>query len=244
MPAASFVEPPSAAAPAPAAGTGRLALVWQEALTAGARLRAGRQLVPDASAFRAQLIQLVAGATRDARAAGYEPADVELAAFAVVAYLDETVLNARQPALADWARRPLQDELFGNHMGGEWFFQHVERLLARPSAPELADLLEVYQLCLLLGFRGRYGADDFGALHAVAARVGERIARLRGAPGDLAPAWRPPADGFAGRDPWLRRLGLAAAASAVVAAALWGAYALSLDGAVGALRAVAVVAGR
>jgi type VI secretion system protein ImpK len=90
---------------------------------------------------------------------GYTSEDVRLAAFAVVALLDESALNARQPALADWARRPLQDELFGGHLAGEWFFQHVEQLLARPDSAALADVLEVHQLVLLLGFRGRYGHE-------------------------------------------------------------------------------------
>jgi type VI secretion system protein ImpK len=203
-------------------GAGRLAGAFQECLTTIVRLRADRQPVADAAAFRAQLLQLLARADADARAAGYDPADVRLAGFAVVALLDESVLNARQPALADWARRPLQEELFGNHMAGEWFYQHVEQLLARPDAAVLADLLEVHQLCLLLGFRGRYGAHDPGAVHAVAARMAERIARLRGTaavlpPGELAPAWRPPDDARVTRDPWVPRLALALAATVVLA---------------------------
>jgi type VI secretion system protein ImpK len=219
---------PSAAAPPADAGTGRLALAFQETLTAVARLRADRQPVADAGAFRAHMLQLLARADAEARAAGYDPADVQLAGFAVVALLDESALNARQPALADWARRPLQEELFGNHMAGEWFYQHVDQLLARPDAGPLADLLEVHQLCLLLGFRGRYGAHDPGAVHAVAARVGERVARLRGAPGDLAPAWRPPDDAAPALDPWVRRLALALAGALVLAAGLWGVGALTL----------------
>jgi type VI secretion system protein ImpK len=213
-----------------AVGTGRLALAFQETLTAVARLRADRQPVADADAFRAHMLQLLGRADADARAAGYDPADVRLAGFAVVALLDESALNARQAALADWARRPLQEELFGNHMAGEWFYQHVDQLLARPDSAPLADLLEVHQLCLLLGFRGRYGAHDPGAVHAVASRTGERIARLRAAAGDLAPAWRPPDDAVVGRDPWVRRLGLALAASLLLAAGLWGVGAVTLGG--------------
>src|SRR5205085_994158 len=117
----------------------------QEALTAVARLRADRQPITDAAAFRAQMLQLLGRAEQEARQAGYEPADVRMAVFAVVALLDESALNARQPALADWARRPLQEELFGVHMAGEWMFQNVEQLLARPDTPALADLLEVHQ---------------------------------------------------------------------------------------------------
>jgi type VI secretion system protein ImpK len=194
--------------------------------------------VPDAVAFRAQMTQLLQRADAEARAMGYTSEDVRLAAFAVVALLDESALNARQPALADWARRPLQDELFGGHLAGEWFFQHVEQLLARPDSAALADVLEVHQLVLLLGFRGRYG-HEAGSLQAIAGRVGERLARLRGTEGPLAPSWRPPAEIVTTRDPWIRRLTIALAASLVLAAALWGAGALTLAGATSEVRALA-----
>ncbi len=219
---------------------GRLAGALQESITAVVRLRAERQPVTDAASFRAQLTQLLARAEQEALGMGFSAQDARLAIFAVVAYLDESVLNARTAALADWARRPLQDELFGGHMGGEWFFQHLEQLLARPDSPELADLLEVHQLCLLLGFRGKYGAGDHGELHAISSRVGERLARMRGPSGDLAPAWRPPSDRVDTRDPWLRRLTIGAIASAVLMVALWGGYALLLRGGSKDIRALAI----
>jgi type VI secretion system protein ImpK len=241
---APFAAPPAPGfgAPAPVSSTdvlarGRLARMLQEALTAVVRLRAGRQPVPDAAAFRQQMTQLLSRADGEARQAGYPAEDVRLAIFAVVALLDESALNSRQPALADWARRPLQDELFGGHLAGEWFFQHVEQLLARPDSAILAELLEVHQLVLLLGFRGRYGQDS-GALQAIAVRVGDRLARLTGNPGELAPSWRPPADAVTTRDPWIRRLTIALAASAVLAVGLWGIGAVTLGSAVDQIRAV------
>ena len=221
---------------------GRLASVLQESITAVVRLRADRQPVTDAAAFRAQIIQLLTRAEQDALQAGFTAADARLAIFAVVAFLDESVLNTRTAALADWARRPLQDELFGGHMGGEWFFQHLDQLLSRPDSPELGDLLEVHQLCLLLGFRGKYGAGDNGQLHATTSRVAERLGRLRGAPGELAPHWPPPADRVDTKDPWLRRLTIAAITSVVLLAVLWGTYALTLRNAANDLRALAPVA--
>ena len=221
------------------ATAGRLANALQESLTAVVRLRAERQPVTDPVAFRAQLMQLLAKAEQDALGMGFTTQDARLALFAVVAFLDESVLNARLPALSDWARRPLQDELFGGHMGGEWFFQHVDQLLARPDSAELADLLEVHQLCLLLGFRGKYGAGDPGALYAVSTRVAERLARLRGPAGELAPHWHPPADAVSARDPWLRRLSIAAITSLVLLVALWGAYAYTLSSTNGDIRALA-----
>jgi type VI secretion system protein ImpK len=219
---------------------GRLANALQESITAVVRLRAERQPVTDAVAFRGQLTQLLARGEQDAIAMGFTAQDARLAIFAVVAYLDESVLNAGVPALADWARRPLQDELFGGHMGGEWFFQHLEQLLARPDSVELADLLEVHQLCLLLGFRGKFGAGDHGELHAISSRVNERLARMRGPYGDLAPAWKPPTDRVNTTDPWLRRLTMAAVASVVLLVALWGGYALLLRSGGNDIRALAV----
>jgi len=212
----------------PTAVPGRLAGTLQESITAILRVRANRQPVTDAAVFRTQMLQLLRTAEQEALAMGFSTADARLALFAVVAFLDESVLNIGSAALTDWARRPLQDELFGGHMGGEWFFQHIDQLLARPDAPELADLLEVHQLCLLLGFRGKYGAGDHGALHAITGRITERLHRLRGPAGELAPAWRPPDDRVDARDPWLRRLAIGAIGSVVLLVALWGTYAFLL----------------
>lgn len=221
---------------------GRLASALQEALTAVVRLRAGRQQVTDAASFRAQVMQVLARAEQDALAMGFTTQDARLAIFAVVAFLDESVLNARIPVLAEWARRPLQDELFGGHMGGEWFFQHIDQLLARPDSVEVAELLEVYQLCLLLGFRGKYGAGDNGQLHATTTRVAERLSRVRQIPRELAPQWAPPQDRVDTRDPWVRPLTIGAAAAVVLLAVLWGSYAFSLGGGTDAIRSLAPAA--
>ena len=64
----------------------------------------------------------------------------------MVAFLDESVLNSRNPIFADWLRKPLQEELFGTHIAGEVFFQNLQQLLGRSDSPDLADLLEIYHL--------------------------------------------------------------------------------------------------
>ena len=235
------VSPAMPAPVLPTIGTGRLALSLQEALTAIVRLRANRQPISDAGAFRTHMLQLFGRAEQEGRAAGYDPKDVQMAVFAVVALLDESVLNAGQPALAEWARQPLNQELFGTHMAGEWVFQNVDQLLARSDTPALADLLEVHQLIFLLGFRGRYGVADPAALHAYTSRVGDRIGRLRGVLGDLAPSWRPGNDAVAGRDPWIRPLALGVAASFVLAVALWGVGAFSLRGTTSELQSLSAL---
>lgn len=210
------------------AAPGRLAIALQEFLTAVVRLRANEQPISDALAFRGHVTSLLARAEQDAIAFGFTAQDARIAIFAVVSFLDESVLNLRSPAFADWARRPLQDELFGAHMGGEWVFQHIEQLLARGDSAELAELLEVHQLCLLLGFHGKYGSMENGQLHAITARIDERLGRLRGPLGDLAPSWMPPQDRVNHRDPWMVRLSYAAIGGAALLLVLWVSYGVAL----------------
>ena len=191
---------------------GQLALVLQEVLTATVRLRANRQVAADAESFRGHIKQLLSGAQREARRLGYTSDDVALVLYAVVAFLDESVLNSAQPMFASWPSRPLQEEIFGGHMGGEIFFQHLRQLLSRQDSEDLADVLEVFQLCLLLGFQGRYSTEDRGELRGLAAAAGEKIRRVRGSFGELSPSWALPSGErpARSRDAWLPWLTLAA----------------------------------
>src|SRR5208337_3298136 len=123
---------------------------------------------------------------------GYTPDDVRLATFAVVAFLDESILNSNNPIFADWPRMPLQEELFGLHTAGEMFFHCIDRLMAREASPQTADVLEIYALCLLLGYRGRYSMSGQESVRAIASTVAEKLQRLRGGLRPLSPNWAPP----------------------------------------------------
>lgn len=202
----------------------------QELLTATVRLRANRQGPTDAESFRAHLKQLIAVADQEARQAGYAQGDIRYAIYAVVAFIDESVLNSAQPMFRDWPRRPLQDELFGGHVGGEAFFQYLQQLMMRDPSPDLADVLEVYLLCLLLGFQGRYSATNRDELGIWTSRTRELVTRIRGGTPPLAPDWAIPTGEVIvrERDVWLRRLLFAGAATLVVALALYVVYLIVL----------------
>jgi len=232
------------AAPAAEAGPrqGRLAASLQEALTAIVRLRGDRSDVTDPETFRIHFKQLLSAAHDDARKAGYSSDDVRLAAYAVVVLLDESVLHSRQAAFGEWARRPLQEELFGGHVGGDAFFERIRELLGRHDAEGAADVLEVYLLCLLLGFHGRYSGGGEGERERWITAARESIARWRGKRATLCPAWAPPPEERIRppSDPWVMRLAVVAAASVVVALLLFVAFQLSLRGGLAAVRALAV----
>jgi len=218
-----------------------LALAFQEVFTAIVRLRSGRQMVTDAEQFRAQMRHGVKAAEEEAARRGYSTEEIRMALFAVVAFLDESVLNLQQPAFAHWPRMPMQEEYFGRHVAGEIFFQNVQRLLGAPDAHNVADLLEVHQLCLLLGYRGRYGLGGHGELRSLMGSAAEKIRRIRGAAQYLSPAWTLPPEAARplGSDPWIKRLVIIAVACFTLALVLFIGAKLSLDAGVSDVRAIA-----
>jgi type VI secretion system protein ImpK len=218
-----------------------LAFVFQELLTVGERLRSNRQQVADAPSFRAQIWAAVKQADEDARRRGYSSDDIELATFAVIAFLDESILNLRLPVFADWPRQPLQEERYGHHIAGEIFFQNLQKLLGRQDSDETADLLEVYQLCLLLGFAGRYSMGGHGDLRAITMQTADKIQRIRQTGGEMSVGWRLPQDPpiIGGSDPWATRLLWIAGGCVGLAVLLYVSFYLMLNSGADNLEAIA-----
>ncbi len=216
--------------------TENLALVYQEIFTAIVRLRSGRQRVDDANVFRQQIKGALKSAEHDAVQKGYSLDDARLATYAMVAFLDESVQGSQNPVFADWSRELLQQELYSHLIAGEVFFENVEKLALRPDANNVADVLEVYALCTMLGFRGKYsGAYGVGAgpeaIRPILDAVLEKIRRIRGTPQNLAPNWAPPQQVIkvTAEDPWVKRLMMAAIACVLLAALLFGGFKLLLN---------------
>jgi type VI secretion system protein ImpK len=99
--------------------------------------------------FRGTIETLLDNARKRAARDGYSEDDIELAQFAVVAFLDEAVLHSNVGHLSNW------EQMLGND-AGEVFFVNLERIRKRGNSHETADLLELYCACILLGFGGQY----------------------------------------------------------------------------------------
>jgi type VI secretion system protein ImpK len=128
---------------------------------------------------------------------GIEADDVTTVKYALAAFVDGTVLNSRWPYKEKWADDPLQLNYFGTFLAGEIFFDKLEEIRAR--ADSKADLLEVYYLCLLLGFKGKYGMGGTEKLRTLIENVGNELSRLKSErPLELSPHWKIP-DGPLGR---------------------------------------------
>jgi len=222
---------PQSPRPAPAQGRDNLALIYQEVLTAIARFRTNRQVATDAGVFRNQIKAAIRAAEAAAMASAYPVEDARLATFAVVAFLDESILNSGDPVFADWPRMPLQEELFGGHNAGEIFFHCIDRLLARGDSPQVADVMEVFALCLELGYRGRYSLSGQEGVRPVLSAMAEKMQRIRGGPGPLSPHWAPPHDAVRTKayDPWARRLAFGALGFLLLALLLFAVFKVSLN---------------
>jgi type VI secretion system protein ImpK len=84
---------------------------------------------------------------------GIPDEDILDAKYAVSALIDETVLYSSWTLRNVWLNNPLVVEYFNDALAGEVFFDRVERI--RTDGSKL-KLLEVYYMCLMFGFEGRY----------------------------------------------------------------------------------------
>lgn len=153
---------------------------------------------------------------------GYHPRQIEHVKFALVAFLDETVLSPQRdfPLRGEWERSPLQLVYFKVHLAGEEFFDRLELALSSVEGGG-GDVAEVYYVCLTLGFKGKYNIYLLEEqLRRIIAQTGERLraaGRLR--PVALSAHWRAddhPAAPAVGGIPTWAKVGL----PAVVAFAL------------------------
>ncbi|HEX3435865.1 MAG TPA: type IVB secretion system protein IcmH/DotU [Pseudacidobacterium sp.] len=205
-----------------------LAFAFQEVLTAILRVRFQRQQVQDAESFRAQMRRSLQAAMQEAKSLGYSSETVQMAVFAAVGYLDESVLNLQSPAFADWARRPLQEELFGGHLAGETFFQNLRKLLNQQDSSEVADALELHCLCLQMGYRGRYALGDSGELHQLLRQAREKIQRIRGQAHLLPSMTAPEIKPTRAKDSWSHALLITACVLAGLIMLTFGGFELAL----------------
>jgi type VI secretion system protein ImpK len=205
-----------------------LALCFQEALTAIVRVRFQRQQVQDSESFRAQMRRTLQSAMQEGRTLGYSSDTVQMGVFAAVAYLDESVLNLQSPVFSDWARRPLQEELFGGHLAGEMFFTNLRALLGQQDSAEVADALELHCLCLEMGYRGRYALGDSGELHQVLRQALAKIERTRGPAQLMPPITAPAVPPARTKDTWTRMLLLTTCVLAGLTVVAFGGYEILL----------------
>ena len=196
-----------------------LASCYENAFTTMVRLESlPHEALPSVQVFRDNIKAALRGSLEKGKTLGYSSEANQTVFFAMVSFVDESVLRLQHAGFVTWGQRPLQEELFGHARAGEVFFDYLQSLLAKEDSPEVADSLEVYALCLLLGFKGKYalGASDSGfrptgELDSLVRQIRSKIDRIRGQVQFLRAEAPPPvARQAASVDRWSRGLGIAA----------------------------------
>lgn len=153
-------------------------------------VRRGRQAI-SVTAFESSVDTFFANLERQARSANYSVEQVKDAQYALCAFLDESVLRSGDNDMRrHFEMEPLQFRYFGVHLAGEGFFEKIE--LLRAEVKKNLDVLEVYHLCLALGFEGKFGLGQKDQLRYLANTLGQDIARYRKTPKALSPDWALP----------------------------------------------------
>jgi type VI secretion system protein ImpK len=151
-------------------------------------LAAARGSLPSAGELRATLDQQLSAMMKRATDAGIVPDDVIEAQYALVALIDEFLARIQGwPGQAEWRTKPLQLLRFNENTAGENFFR---RLISLEGQPHRIHVLQVYWLCLAVGFQGRYAVAGSEGLAAIYERVGARVAHACG-PDTLSPHGEP-----------------------------------------------------
>ena len=105
-------------------------------------------------ALRKLILHYIQLFKKNSRAMNFDSSMVDDAVYALVALLDETVMSTPGDCRTFWVATPIQLELFGDNLAGEGFFRRLDKLMAEPE--KMNDVLEIYYLCLSLGFEGKY----------------------------------------------------------------------------------------
>jgi type VI secretion system protein ImpK len=175
--------------------------------------------------FQQRIVRMLDDFEREARRLHAHGDDIDAAQYAYCAALDEIVLSSDFALRGAWERTPLQLTVFGDQLAGKHFFERLEAL--RGKGAVRLQALQVFHMCLLMGFKGRYAMDDRDRLAWVTARLGDEIAHIKGKGRGFAPqAARPDQVAHKLRrdvPPWLLALLLMATAGGA-----YGAMRLSL----------------
>ena len=140
---------------------------------------------PGEGPFLETVSVLLADFDREARKLRAQVEDIDAAKYAFCATLDEIVLASQFPMRFAWERKPLQLVIFGDQLAGKHFFERLEELRSKGGAR--LQSLQVFHMCLLMGFQGQYAHESSDKLAYLTARLGDEIANIKGKSRGFAP---------------------------------------------------------
>ncbi len=108
----------------------------------------------DAGVFKNKVSDMFLSFEQKARNSGYDNEEILQAKFALIAFLDESIISSAWEQKNEWLTEPLQLKIFNTFNAGEEFFININNLRQRTASNK--DVLEIYYVCLILGFKGKF----------------------------------------------------------------------------------------
>ena len=164
--------------------TGHLVNAFFDLLVLGVHARDSRDL-GRLESLQNKVDHMLEEADRRGTAFRYSRETLLEARYAVVAFLDEMILQSGWDQKNQWASQLLQYKYFQTQIAGEELFHHLTTL--RRKFPVNTDLLEVFHACLMLGFEGKYKLEGRERLQDLKHDLFREIQGLRGEIPPLSP---------------------------------------------------------
>lgn len=150
------------------------------------RLKAG--IVQPSNDLRPKVASLLREFEDRALRHRYRESIVQVAKFGLASFIDETVLTNNFPLKEDWEKYPLQLEYFGEQLAGNKFYDKLEAMIRQIEVT--ADAVEVYYVCMLLGFKGRFAVYDKEKLLATMQKTADALVKVgKISKVELSPHW-------------------------------------------------------
>ena len=150
------------------------------------RVKAG--IVTPSNELRPQIAGMLIDFEKRAERYRFNHKIVQVAKFALAAFVDETVLTNNFPLKDEWEKNPLQLEYFGEQLAGNKFFDKLDGMIKQIEQTQ--DAVEIYYYCMLLGFKGRYAIYEKDKLLAVMQNTANalvKVGKIKAT--ELSPHW-------------------------------------------------------
>jgi type VI secretion system protein ImpK len=183
------------------------------------------QLTSESSAatsgdLRQRLIGALDRMVSDGRRMGIADGDLAEARYALVAFIDEQIMRSDWAGKAEWMARPLQLELYRENTAGENFFLRLRALLRAGDRPVS---VEIYYLCLVLGFQGAYrDGGEPQAVEKFTRAAHDQLRKVLPDPSKVSPHAKPKGSTRSVKTGWTLLLFVAASSLALILIVLVG----------------------
>lgn len=150
------------------------------------RLKAG--IVHPSNDLRPKIASMLGDFEKRAERYRFNNKIIQVAKFGLASFVDETVLTNQFHLKEEWEKNPLQLEYFGEQLAGEKFFDKLNAMLKQIDVTQ--DAVEIYYICMLLGFKGKYAVYEKDRLLSVMQETANALVKVgKIKPAELSPHW-------------------------------------------------------